>query len=273
MNLVMRRTRAVGATAGVVGATMLAGPALADGDYRFLGGSSDASPATLLEVDLSNGSVDPIGGDNVWQGLDITPDGSILYGANDGLWIIDPDDGSAVFQGDLTYQGSLPVLMKSISVSPDGVLFGVSNPLSDPAGVTSLYTIAADGTLDLRGPVTDRVVAIEFADDGTLYGAFSALYILDPTNGSITASLGDLGTTGTAEMDYAPDGTLFGTDPFGKTTSVFSIDPGGTPGSLATPVTDVASDRLLSIVTIPAPGGAVLLALAVLSCGRRRRAR
>ena len=71
------------------------------------------------------------------------------------------------------------------------------------------------------GAFSDIVWGIDFAPDGTLYGAAFEIFTIDPANAQIltTADISEF----IVELDYALDGTIYGVD--ANRDDLYTIDP------------------------------------------------
>ncbi|MCP4590064.1 MAG: hypothetical protein GY842_04920 [bacterium] len=117
------------------------------------------------------------------------------------------------------------------TISPVGQMVALSDAEWDPHGRASLYEIEIVGeevTAARIAPLdVDDVWSIEFADDGTLYGAGERFYEIDPLTGAATL-MAELSPTVIVAQDFASDGRLYGlgVDPDG-TRTVYELKPGG----------------------------------------------
>ena len=176
-------------------------------------GSGGTNEFDLVEIDPSSGETTLAVAGRFWTGLDFTPDGQTLYAVGSSLYTIDIAAGTYLEIGPLTYQGSDGIWMLSMTVAPDGRMYALSSSSSDPAEEDRFYRVdTASGNLEYLGTPQGFVWAIEFAPDGTLYGAQFDLMILDPENGSIRQTIGDLGDPFLTELDFSKDGNLYGVD-------------------------------------------------------------
>jgi len=191
--------------------------------FRLLGGtgSDGLNPFSLVELQtdpVKEGLVGPAG-DNL--GLDFAPDGR-LYGAGSSLRIINPTDGSFATICPRSPTGSY-ILMSSIAFHPNGTLYGVG--LLDKY----LYTVdTATCFATTVGPISGATVwCIDFAPDGTLYGAFANLVTLDPGSGRVLRIIGPIKCLDTQvyvnDIDFAPDGQIYAVHFESK--MLYKIDP------------------------------------------------
>ncbi len=249
-------------------------PSAAFGDYNLLGGTGlgGTNDLMLVEIDASSGATTPHGGSYFWTGLDFSPDEPTLYGVGTELCTIDPANGTNTVIGPLTYLDSEPILMRSMTVSPAGEMYALSHSGSDPAGESRLFEVdLSNGDLDLAGTPSATIYGIEFAPDGLLYGAFGDLFVIDPADASTQEALGGLGGPYVIELDFTPDGQLLALERYDGSAALFDIDLAGTPGSLASLMTNVPNDEVRSIASaVPEPTSLALIVAAALIGSRRR---
>lgn len=175
--------------------------------FRLLATTADggAHPYSLIELRTNPVSEVLIGGTRYTSGLDLSPDGA-LYGGASELRRFNPTNGSTTLIGPFLTAAGSNVTMFSLTFHPNGTCYGMG--LIDDG----LYTIdLATARITPVGTITDTVVCIEFAADGTLYGAFWDLFKLDPVTGSTLGNIGRM-SNHIVDLDFAPDGTLFGLD-------------------------------------------------------------
>jgi len=234
-------------------------------------GSGGNNFFAFIEIDLSTGQTNQIGDElNYWTCLDMSPDGQTLYAADEDLFTIDAASGSATDIGTLTFQGTA-VTAEALSISPAGEIFVVTDSGQDPSGKARLYTVDPNSAaMTLKGDLDDTILinAIEFAADGTLYGAYGTLHVLDPSSGATLQTIGDLGDPFLIGLDIDENGRMVGLNDFFE--SLYTIDPAGTPGALATHLVDV-QDELHAIASgpdrgfqVPEPDAILLLVIAFL---------
>lgn len=203
------------------------------GNFLSWTGSDDSDHQfKLVRVDGNTGAITDIGGAGFFTVIQYAPDGT-LYGISDGLYIIDPSDGSTVKVGDFQYGGS-SILMNGAAFSPDGTLYVAK--LSEVFKV-NLKTAA----LTNIGALTAVIWDLEFAPDATLYGAFADLFVLNMDDMSAIAKVGSIGT-GISPMTFGMNGTLFGMDIF-PSTHIYTIsrDSGAATMLLKTGSTSLVS--------------------------------
>ena len=113
--------------------------------------------------------------------------------------------------------------------SPDGTLYA-SQSTASPVSSNGLYTVDREtGQASLIGPTgADKVImAMDFAPDGTLYGASpSALYTIDPSTGNATKVVDFSGVTKVMGLAIGRDGDFFISDffPLPQGSTVYALD-------------------------------------------------
>lgn len=257
--------------------TLYAGTAQLDGTASNL-------EFSLVTINEQTGALSPTSATSPIKyvdGLDFTPDGSRLYGLSNSLYSINPTNGQFTVIGPLTLNGGPKILMASMTISPSGQMLALGN------GDNKLYQVdTATGHLSvlsvLSTPTTVR--AIEFGPDGTLYGAFTELYKLDPQTGAVLADLGRLTRAGEtidtgafiSEMDFS-HGVLRGLaidyDGAPFTPRLYNINLSAPSGQM-TDLIVTLQGNVSSIASVPEPStlaSAALGALALLAINRRRR--
>lgn len=175
--------------------------------FKLLATTADggAHPYSLIELRTNPVSEVLIGATRYTSGLDLSPDGA-LYGGTSELRRFNPTNGSTTLIGPFLTAGGSNVTMHNMTFHSNGTLYGFG--LIDDG----LYTIdLATARITQLGTITDTVVCVEFAPDGTLYGAFWDLFKLDPVTGSTLSNIGRM-SNHIVDLDFAPDGTLFGLD-------------------------------------------------------------
>lgn len=219
----------------------------ADASVHFYGGTGFGGPNAfdLVEIDPSTGETTRVVDGTYWNGLDFTPDGSTLYAVSDNLYSIDIATGTYTEIGPLTFQGSDPIGVLSMTIAPDGQMYALSNSYSDPSEETRYYRIdMATGNLEYLGTPQGYIWAIEFTPDGTLYGAEFDLMILDPTDGSILETIGSLDSGIIVELDSSEDGNLYGTS---YDDGLYQLDTVTGRATLMTPYSN--GDQVWSLAT------------------------
>jgi hypothetical protein len=183
--------------------------------YRLLATTIDggAHPYSLIELRTNPVSEVLIGGTAYTPALDMSPDGE-LYGGMSDLRRFNPTNGTTTLIGPYTTATGSNISMIALSFHPNGTLYGLSLSFLDAQSrlCHDLYKIdTANARITQFSTVTDLVICIEFAADGTLYGSFGDLVKLDPATGRTLSRIGAL-SNAIVEMDFAPDGTLYGLD-------------------------------------------------------------
>ncbi len=214
-------------------------------EFTFNGHFSTVNAATASLTTITTNS----GG--FYAGLDFQPTTGTLWGSSGSfLYTVDPATGRPLTTRSII--GSSDIF--HISFAPDGTLYGLGNANGN------LYTIStATAKATLIGTSGQSIFGLEFGPGGILYGCGFDLYRIDPSNGG-TTDLGRLVTGSSAlftDLDYAPDGVMYGVT--GKTTSdsLYRID---LPAATAALVGITGGD-LISIASVPEPNPLVLLAL------------
>ena len=131
------------------------------------------------------------------------------------------------------------LMIMGMTCSPDGVLYAVGQTDSSNPNFNSLYTISRETGLASRVGSTGVVVtgpgavfsgffmALDFAPDGTLYGANTgALYTIDPLTGLATWVADFSGVTMVMGLAIAKDGDFFVTD-YVTSSRIYAVDGTG----------------------------------------------
>jgi len=189
---------------------------VADAALRFYGGTASGGTHEfdLVKIDPSNGNTTLAVEGKIWTGMDLAPDGRTLYAVSNKLYTIDIAAGTYREIGPLAFQGSIPLLMVSMTIAPDGQMYAIGKSYIAPGSADLfLYRIdKATGNLEYLGTPDLSVWAIEFAPDGTLYGALYDLMVLDPKDGSTLQTIGPLDSgVKIYELDCSEAGNLYGT--------------------------------------------------------------
>jgi hypothetical protein len=156
--------------------------------------------------------------------LDVAPTG-VLYGASiTHLDIIGSDGKVQRVCGSIRTAAGKDLWLNGIAFHPDGTLYAVSD---DPGGDV-LYTINPSTCIaTAKCPISSdngSVWGIDFAPNGTLYGAFSSLVKIDMVSGSTSLLGSRFGLPSSiTDIDWAPDGFLYGVDD--TTKMLYQIDP------------------------------------------------
>lgn len=147
------------------------------------------------------------------------------------LATLDLSTGAATLVGSPLGQG---LMIMGMTCSPDGVLYAVGQTNSTNPNFNSLYIIDRETGLASRVGSTGVVVpggvfsgffmALDFAPDGTLYGAnTSALYTIDPLTGLATKVVDLSGVTMVMGLAIAKDWDFFVTD-YVTSSRVYALD-------------------------------------------------
>lgn len=113
--------------------------------------------------------------------------------------------------------------------SPDGTLYA-SQSTASPVNSNGLYTVDREtGQASLIGSIgaNKKIMALDFAPDGTLYGASpSSLYTINPSNGSATKVVDFSGVTMVMGLAIGRDGDFFISDffPLPQGSTVYALD-------------------------------------------------
>jgi hypothetical protein len=173
------------------------------------------------------------------------------------LATLDLSTGAATLVGSPLGQN---LLIMGMTCSPDGTLYAVGQANSTNSDFNSLYTVDRETGLASRVGSTDVVVpggvfsgffmALDFAPDGTLYGAnTSSLYSIDPLTGHATKVVDFAGVTMVMGLAIGKDWTFYLSD-YVAQSAIYAVDV--TTGA-ATPVLDSGLARVHNIA-FKAPG-------------------
>jgi len=111
-----------------------------------------------------------------------------------------------------------------------GIAFHPGGALYGVAG-TALYSIdPATAFATQIGDIGDFVWGIDFAPDGTLYGTGADLVIIDPGTAGIVSTVGSLPVAGIVDIDFAPDGLIYGV--YYAPSSLYRITPSDAAAAL-----------------------------------------
>ena len=247
--------------------------------FTLYGASSNFDGA-FYTVNPANGSLTTVTSNNnaFYASLDAQPGTGTLYAAGGSfLYTVDPATGQPTSMITLTGDGAGDVF--GLSFAPDGKLYGVGNDLINGVATDgNLYTVdPATGVTHPLGTSGQFIFGLEFGPGGILYGCGEDLYVIDPANGAAT-DRGPLTTTGPftlfTDLDFAPNGVMYGATNAITTNSLYSIDL--TAG--AATLIGATGGNLEAIASLPGPepGAWACLALggaALLGSIRVRRAR
>lgn len=224
--------------------TVLVGSTGNDGDF----------PLTLVSIDRERGTIESLG-DNIafYSGLDEDPGSGRLFGGSNQLTDIDPETGAGTVIGPFLEAdlGGTGILMTGMTVSPEGRIVVLSSPTSDPDGVRTLYEVdPVTGGLTEIGSPGVLIFAIEFDDNGILYGGFASLYELDPATGAVISDLGAIGAN-VIELEARDDGYLDSIQQL----LVVDTDPQTLYEQAAAGLSTAATDSVIHVVDPKAPAG------------------
>jgi hypothetical protein len=233
------------ATSAVVTLTVTA-PILAStgstGDFTnsILGLTTNPPTETALlnsNVSFCNLSFDPQGQLFAMSEYSVVSGPSQISGSEaetitiiDALYAIDTLTWTTNFIGNFQSNGvsgqKVPIGM---AFSPSGVLYAATGG--------SLYTVdrnTAQGSLVAAFPSGVAIGGIAFAPDGKLYGGETNLYIINPTNASVTnvGALSGVGASILADMKYGADGFLYFCDG-GSDGNLYRLNPANALVSVA----------------------------------------
>ncbi|MCA9251471.1 MAG: sugar-binding protein [Phycisphaerae bacterium] len=129
----------------------------------------------------------------------------------------------------------IPLPMIGVTVAPGGRLFVLSDPQWDPFGQSAIYELEIGGgevfASYVATPDEQAINAIEFADDGRLFGAGENLYEINLATGA-TTFLTEIAGTKALELDFASNQHLYAmARQHGGTTALLDISP-----NIATPI-------------------------------------
>lgn len=147
------------------------------------------------------------------------------------LATLDLSTGAATLVGSPLGQN---LMVMGMTCSPDGTLYAVGQTDVLNPDFNSLYTIDRDTGLASRVGSTDVVVpggvysgffmALDFAPDGTLYGAnTSALYTIDPSTGHGTKVVDFSGVTMVMGLAIGKDWTFYVAD-YVAQSKIYAVD-------------------------------------------------
>jgi hypothetical protein len=126
------------------------------------------------------------------------------------------------------------LLIMGMTCSPDGTLYAVGQADSNNGAFNSLYTLNRETGLASRvgstgvfvpgGVFSGFFMALDFAPDGTLYGAnTSALYSIDTLTGQATKIVDFSGVTMVMGLAIAKDWTFYVSD-YVAQSSIYAVD-------------------------------------------------
>ncbi len=187
---------------------------------------TDAAGGNLLTVNPANGATILVGSMGFpAPALAVDPTSGIMYAGQGGgfplVYTVNPADGSTILVGD---SGLGFAAISAMDFNNAGTLYASVNIVGGGFGGGNLATInKVTGEATVIGPFgTDRMEAIAFASDGTLYGATTSgggnpgeLYTINTATGQATlvSPILDLSGAphpgGIASLQFACDGTLY----------------------------------------------------------------
>ena len=130
---------------------------------------------------------------------------------NSSLYTIDPTAAAVKFLGNIRTATQSTLGMESITFAPNGTLYGYC--LDDQNLYTIDYQFASSSTgiyaTKIAKVTGGFVTAIEFSDDGTLYGAYDSLYTIDPKTAQVNSESAGLSFNTAQDLDFASDGGLY----------------------------------------------------------------
>ena len=178
---------------------------------------ADVNPFNLVELATDPVNEVPIGSAyslGFVSSLDFSPDG-LLYGSDGEFCIIDPGTGSTrTVCGSLSTADGRPVSLTGIAFHPNGTLYGIDWDMDTDDNV--FYTIdlaQCTATEVCRIPsFAGSAWGIDFSPEGVLYGAFGELVKFDLAKGTATIVGRRFSLPFINDIDYAPDGFIYGVD-------------------------------------------------------------
>ena len=167
------------------------------------------------------------------------------------LATLDLDTGAATLVGSPLGQN---LLIMGMTCSPDGTLYAVGQADSNNAEFNSLYTVNRETGLASRvgspgvvvpgGVYSGFFMALDFAPDGTLYGAnTSALYSIDPLTGQATKVRDFAGVSMVMGLAIAKDWNFYVSD-YVAQSFVYAVDINT---GMATPVLNTGLAKVHNI--------------------------
>ena len=222
----------------------------------------------FYSVDVSDGSVTRLGNtDGFLASMDFSPSG-VLFAASTFLEEVDPATGLTSNTRPIDFIGGPEDdIITGLAYSPSGELFGVGNANGN---LWRIDPLTADA--QFVGSSARAIFSLEFAADGTLYGAGFDLWEIAPSDGGATL-VGPVGDGALImALDFAPDGVMYGATYDLTTDALYTINLETGAGSRI----GVTGGSLVSLASIPEPATLWLLVsggltLGVLALLRRRR--
>jgi hypothetical protein len=164
---------------------------------------------------------------------------------------LDQSTGAATLVGSPLGQN---LWIMGMTCSPDGTLYAVGQTDSNDSDFNSLYTVdretglasrvGSTGVLVPGGVYSGFFMALDFAPDGTLYGAnTSGLYSIEPLTGQATKVVDFVGVTMVMGLAIGKDWTFYVSD-YVAQSNIYAVDV--TTGA-ATPVLNTGLARVHNI--------------------------
>jgi hypothetical protein len=174
---------------------------------------------------------------------------------------LDQSTGAATLVGSPLGQN---LWIMGMTCSPDGTLYAVGQTDSNNSDFNSLYTVdretglasrvGSTGVLVPGGVYSGFFMALDFAPDGTLYGAnTSGLYSIEPLTGQATKVVDFVGVTMVMGLAIGKDWTFYVSD-YVAQSSIYAVDV--TTGA-ATPVLNTGLAKVHNI-SFKTPGSAAV---------------
>lgn len=176
-------------------------------------GAEGSFPYSLVWINVNNGAVSRIGGNNFFSSLNYGPDWT-LYGIDDGLNVIDPTSGNVTRLFDFSDADDSYILMTDAAFDADGTLYAVSDEKLYIINITA-QSVTALGTKD------EIWSAMEFIE-GILCGAYLKLFHINPQSGSVSNTIGLLDHKA-GSFAFNDSGSLVSIDRF-PSTSLRTLD-------------------------------------------------
>lgn len=205
------------------------------------------------------------------------------------LFTVEPGNGSLLFNGSITLNGSPLVTNDAVAIAVDGA--GTLRMVANVAGASGYFTInTTTGAATFLGGFTLNGNPINFADviglatspTGETYGLFEtagtrSIFRLQASSGELalvgTPTLGGFQLGGVfSDLAFGPDGTMYTTNLTGGVTSLLCVST--TDGSLMllSSINGAEASPFTGLAYIPSPGSAALAVLgALLVVSPRRR--
>lgn len=158
-------------------------------------------------------------------------------------------------------------IINAIAFAPNGALYGVDNEALN----TSLYAINKQTGLATRiGAVGNYVFGLDFADDGTLYGASGEIFTINTTTGTEGQVVVPYTGAFITALDYGADGIFRGIETFYQS-SFSALREIELDGQSLTFIGQTTEADMAGLASIPSPPALLLLGLGVIGIAARRR--